>query len=251
MSDKVLEKIKDALGDVVDDMDEDDLKGAINDNIDLGEIIGDLIKEDEEVQDALKAKVKELLLKDIEDNISDSDDLDNYLENNSWSDLTDGIFDITEIVKELAADDDKIQKELKKKVRELLESHVEDLSDDDLPENIWDKDMVVSRTKAIMEDPNFVKEFTEVFDRSLKKIMVGMTKSGDRNFEKTVREHPQVQAVMQNRIDDMMGDSTFLDDLRKALIIKVSETPDLQKALLNMMFGKMAEHLVEVMFKRI
>ena len=249
MSDKILEKIKDALGEVVDDMDEDELKSAINDNIDLGEIIGELMKEDEEVQDALKAKIKELLITDIKDNISDSDDFDNYLDG-SWSDLTESIFDITEIVKELATDDDKIQKELKKKVKELLESRVEDLSEDDLPENIWDKDMVVSRTKVIMEDSNFLSEFTEVFDRSLKKVMVGMTKSSDRNFEKTVREHPQVQVVMQNRIDDMMKDSAFLDDLRKVLV-KVSETPDLQKALLNMMFGKMAEHLVEMLFKRI
>jgi len=250
MSDKILEKIKDALGEVVDDMDEDELKSAINDNIDLGEIIGELMKEDEEVQDALKAKIKELLITDIKDNISDSDDFDNYLDG-SWSDLTESIFDITEIVKELATDDDKIQKELKKKVKELLESRVEDLSEDDLPENIWDKDMVVSRTKVIMEDSNFLSEFTEVFDRSLKKVMVGMTKSSDRNFEKTVREHPQVQVVMQNRIDDMMKDSAFLDDLRKVLMVKVSETPDLQKALLNMMFGKMAEHLVEMLFKRI
>jgi hypothetical protein len=249
-SDKLLRRIAGLLGDVVDDIDEDDLKEAINEAMDLNEIVKDLIDEDEGIKDALKKKVKKLLIEEI-NNINDGDDMDNYLEGSTtWSDVTEGIFDITEILKE-AVDDEKIQKELKTKSLELMESRIEDLSEDDLPNGIWDKDTVASRIKIIMADPNFLEGFIEAFDKSLKKIVVSMAKNGDYSLEKTVKEHPQVLAMIQNRIEDMMKDSIFLDDLRKALMVKVSETPDLQKALLNMMFGRMAEHLVDMMFNRI
>jgi len=247
----ILERIKDALDDIADDLDDDALKEAVAEHIDSSDIIGELIKEDENIQNALKKKFKELLIKDIED-INDSDDLEGYMDG-SWGDKTENIFgdeNIKNIIEELT-EDTKVQDMLKKKVKELIVSQMDDMSTDDLPVNIWDKEEIADRIKIIMADHTFLGEYTEMFNKALKKVIVSMTKENDRSFEKFIKEHPQTQFMLQNRVESMMQDNAFLEDLRKALVVRVKDTPDLQKTLLNLLFNKTAEHLVELMFKKV
>lgn len=251
-TEKLIDRIKDSLGDAVDEIDDDEIKEAIGEHIDLPEIVGELMTEDSDVQEALKKKVKQLLIDEI-NNIDDGDDMDNFLKDDAtWETETQSIFGIEEILKELIDGDDKIQRDLKKKVKELVVSHIEELSDDDLPDmdELLQKLNFQEMMETMMSDPSFQKELTEVLERSAKKTVISMAKSGDNKIEKAVREHPQIQDIINNQVENLLRDSAFLNDLRKVLMVKVSDTPDLHKALLTTMFSKVVEQLVDNMFRR-
>ncbi|MFC1598900.1 hypothetical protein ACFL2U_02770 [Patescibacteria group bacterium] len=128
------EKLIVLLQEVLDsDLDGDELKDAITQNIDLEELVGEVMEEDDEVKAALKAKIKQLLIAEINE-ISELSDLDDdfNLVNNLPED-----YSLESIVGDLISTDSEIQTLLKKEILKAVKSDIEEnLDSSHIPE--WD-----------------------------------------------------------------------------------------------------------------
>lgn len=133
MEEKLLRKIREEIGSALDEMDEDELREAIREHLDISDFIEELVEQDEDVKEAAKAKVKELLISEI-GNCDDSEEFDQLINEVTWEDLVNGAFDIKDMIKDVIQNDPDISKELRKKVKEIIKSDIDDLdSSDSLP----------------------------------------------------------------------------------------------------------------------
>jgi len=134
LGEKLMRKLEEALEGVLNEEDsKDEIMQGIRENVDLGEIVGEVISEDTEVREALKNKAKILLIEEI-DAIDDIevlyDDHDEML-----NDIEKGA-KISGIVKEVLESDEELREKLRMKVAELTGERIGDLDDDTLP--VWD-----------------------------------------------------------------------------------------------------------------
>lgn len=115
------------------DMDSDDLIQAIKDNVDVGDVIGDMFREDPEFQSAVKKKIQSLFLQELEncDNLEELMGSDDYLTTYLPDDF------VTTTLTDLFVNNEEAKKELQEKMKSLVESGINNFDSDNLPE--WDE----------------------------------------------------------------------------------------------------------------
>jgi hypothetical protein len=301
LKNKLLSKTKDAIEYIIEDMDDDeDLKEAISINFNLSDIIKEVAKDDDDLKNILKSRIKKVLIEKIK-NIEDCDDLEDFLAG-TWNDELVNSFDTSEILKELIKEDDKLKVELKKKIKELIISDFENIDEDylpsmndvlkqldfnealqevlsdretkdnfnnsiktlikkrindeltteDLPDNLLDGDFISDHVQNIMRDPSFQVDFEKSLNTSLKKIIFDMTKSNNHDFEVMIKEHHQIKNIVQSHTNELLENDVFLDNVRRLLLNQLTEiinSPNLHKTMINIIINKLTEQLINRMFQ--
>lgn len=252
--DRIVRKIADNIEDAFDDMDTDDIQEAIRENINLGEIVQELYKEDPDVRDKIKAVVKKLIIEEIEstDNVNDLEAL--LPTDIEWSEVVSGVLNMDSIKNNLA-DDPKIQREMEKKIKELL---LDQLEEDDLPgiDNLINEDILRQRITLILQNEEFLREYTEALNTALKKIILESSRNSSR-LEQIIRENPNVKLIVQGTVNDqlqqVLNNPEFIEDLNQMLANYISRmigNSDFHKQLLGQMLSKLTEMLVQRMFQQ-
>lgn len=251
--DKIVRKIAENIEDAFDDMDTDDIQEAIRENIDLNEIVQELYKEDD-VRNKIKTIVKKIIIDEIE-NTDNVNDLEILLPSGvEWSDIISGILNI-DTLKGSLSEDYKIQKEMEKKIKELM---LEQLEDNELPgmENLIDEKLLRQRITLILQDAEFLGSYIEALDATLKKIILESSRSSNK-LEQIVKENPDVKLIVQGQVDvqlqQIIRNPEFINDLRQMLANYISRmigNSDFHKQLLSQMLTKLTETLVQRMFQQ-
>lgn len=205
-SKKLLDRVKDSLGDVVDEIDDDDLKEAVSNCIELNDMISDLVEEEPAIKEALKKKLKKLLIDNIEA-IDDGDEMEGYM-STSWSDEMENIFEITDMVKEIVDEDPDLKEKLREKVKELLTSELENLSEEDLPEmsDLLQKLNFDTILQEVLRDEETMAAFTTSVRDAIKEKMDNEFSSDD------LPENLWDDNFIVNRIKVIMVDSNFQNE---------------------------------------
>lgn len=122
------EKLADRFKKIIADGDrvyeDEDIVDAIRDNVDIDDLAKEIVAEDPEIKEALRDKVRELILQDIE-NIDDINDIIN-------GDLGDFFPDLEPMVSELLVSNDEIRKALEEAINKSVVDAIEDLDYEEL-----------------------------------------------------------------------------------------------------------------------
>lgn len=177
-------------------------------------------------------------------------------DNVEWNDVISGILNIDSLKGSLS-EDSKIQREIERKVKDIL---LEQLEDNELPgmENLLDEDLLKQRVTLILQDAEFLKDYIEALDATLRKIIVGYSYSHNNNkLEQIVKDNPDVKLIVQNQVDEQLQqiihNPEFIEDLRQMLsnyISRMVGNSDFHKQLLGQMMTKLTEMLVQRMFQQ-
>ncbi len=116
--------------------DETDVIEALNEEIDLEELVKEIIDEDPTIRQSYRAKVKDLLLDQIK-GLESFEDIDDSFD--PFDHLPEG-FQLDDIVEDLFKNDEDLKKKLGDSISELLKEAIESIDESDLPEwsEIWE-----------------------------------------------------------------------------------------------------------------
>lgn len=246
-SNKLMEIIKRNVVPALEDMDEDDIQEAIRENIDLESLVKEIYEESTEVRDKLKAKVKEMVLDDI-DNISEVSDLEVYLDDNDWTDILKGTVD-TDALRRMIKEDSKIQRELEKKT---LDQMSDGLPDMDNLVNLVDEKVITERIKIIISDPDFQREYSTALNDRLKKIFMDYCRNSSK-YDFIVNDNKIIHNILNTQVNDIIQNEQFLHDISgmfREYISRMVGNSEFHKMIFNQMLTRLTEMLVGRMFKQ-
>lgn len=211
-SEDMLEKIKNNLSDVVEDQDDDDVQTAIAGAFDLKELVRE-VAQDDEVKNALKAKVKSLILEKIEE--ADSLD-DNFFGDDDFN--LGECLSILEVVKEIIITD---HEEIKERVKNLILKEIDNA--DDLDDLYNDGDFNIGEHLPLEE---MVKEIVE-------------SNAGKKILEEKIKELIE-EYVSDMGCDDLPNNMAELLNVSDE-IIKLNFNSDFKKKLSDKLWKIIAE----------
>ena len=208
----ILGKVAEALEDYLNEDDgKEEIIQGIRDNVNIADIVGELIEEDDELKEVLRKKVKALLLKNIESIESLSDLYDD--EDEMHTDIRNGL-DISTMVKELLEADEELRDKAKKAIKILIEDQIKDnLDSNDMPD--WDEFLELiglnEFIKEISTHDDIKKIFTEKLRKELGEYIEENLDSSD--FPENINELLEIPS----RVEALLKDPDFKEDVSEKM----------------------------------
>lgn len=217
-------KISETLAEIVNRIDEFDFDGEtfedlIKIHIDFRQMIETLIDSDSEVKQAIRDKVKKVLIEGLE-NLTEEDlpDWENILE----------VLGINDIIKRISQDVE-FQSDFSQKIRELLDSDIENNLDyDDMPE--WEKLMelvgIHDFIKTVSKSADFQIMLKQKIGEFLADTVSGKLNEGDlpKDYPEIIGLNDQIRSLLTNK------------ETKQYIGAKLQET--LKTMLLNLASGR-------------
>jgi hypothetical protein len=225
--------------------DGDDMHTDLRDAINVSELMDEMFKSDEELMAQARNKVKELIRKQVEDNL-DSDDLPD------WDELVD-LMCLEDLVKEILKQDEVVVM-IREKMIELLKSYIEeDIDADKLPDNLNEMLDIDAQIKQLLDDREFRGRINEKLNTVLETEVIGYIEDEDSGFD--IREqflnNPEVKLMAGVQVDFFLRDQSVLEKLKDSLKTKLMKDSFVIESFTQLMFEAMAKQLAERLFSRL
>ncbi|MCX6745158.1 MAG: hypothetical protein NTX82_06565 [Candidatus Parcubacteria bacterium] len=209
---------------VEEDMDEGELKEAIKENLDLSEMAKEILEE-EEVKDKIKAKLRGMILDEIQsaktlEDITGDDDFDIWGKEDDDSGLK-------EMCKNMIKEDEELQDALKIKLRKILVNQIKNLDDDDVfgqdseGNEISLADLInrEEQLKALLQSEELQKKLAEILQALL------------------------VKHIEELELDDENIPEDELDELVKQTLKALLQTEEIQKLIKETFQPQFVDHI--------
>ncbi len=247
---EVVQKIIDQILASVDS-NSDDIDEAIREYADISQIAIDLFESDDEVQDALRKKVKSLLLKKIRED--GSNEIESDIESRDIIDYMPDNFNIETILTQLFERDREIRDKVTQKVKNTLFDAIAAIDGNDLPddENLIEQIDIENLVKKIIQEPEIEKTIFEKIKTVVRNYYnqecdwdENMPDDFWRNLDKQISQLLS-DFTFKQQVEDMIKE-VAKDEMQKYIQNRFDPTERMAE---NQEFANLVDRAVDVLFR--
>jgi hypothetical protein len=214
------------------------------DDFSLSKIIAELIESDKELKDKLRAKLRDLVIEDIDEKM-DTDDIPD------WSDLLE-MLDVEETIRQLAKEDSELKEKLLKEIRTLIENKIEnELDEDSLPDDLLEKMDLSTEVKLVLADRDFRDQISAQLQKMIREYILQTVNQGNLGTQlaEKVKENPEFSTILDRQVNDMMRNPDLITSIKSTIKERLTSDPEVGQKIMGAVFEEVARSIVAKLFK--
>jgi hypothetical protein len=210
----------------------------------LESTVADLLKSDEKLLEKLRGKLRELVIEDIDDNMSTDDIPD-------WSDLLE-MLGIEERIRKMVEEDEELKEKLLAEIRSLIKSKIEnELDEDSLPEDLWQKMNLSAEVGQVLADRDFRGQISDQLQKMIREFIMTTVRQGElgKQLAEKVKMNPEFGLILDRQINEVMRNPELIQSIKDTIHDRMTSDPEVGQKIMGAVFEEIARGIVAKLLK--